>query len=399
MCRDLAGDGWFLTNIQDDEIDLLSVFETLLDGKWKILAFLMAGVVSIAAYWVVAPNPKFVAKTEIKPIRSVDAIDYRAFNELDILGIERKDLLIEREDLLIEREDLLEMFIEELTLGSLLDDAFRNHNVLVRDDFQTDEEFEDAIATLVANVKIELVTEKRPRSTRDEGYGINPWVLEFEYNDAENWKRILSEVKAKANEATRQLLSQRFASFATTTRNNVQYEIRNLDVAIENLIADHKRQKSEKIMLLEEQAEIARAMGIDKSSLFNIETREYTLFSPDLPLYLHGYIALEGQIEHLKSRADENFVIDGLMELRQKKRALQQDKALERAEALFAETPVMRGENFSAVIMKVEATEFIANGRRMILSVLFLCLFFWGRCHLRFDHRVTGSPKGENRRE
>ena len=392
MCRDLAGDGWFLTNIQDDEIDLLSVFETLLDGKWKILAFLMAGVVSIAAYWVVAPNPKFVAKTEIKPIRSVDAIGYRAFNELDILGIERKDLLIER-------EDLLEMFIEELTLGSLLDDAFRNHNVLVRDDFQTDEEFEDAIATLVANVKIELVTEKRPRSTRDEGYGINPWVLEFEYNDAENWKRILSEVKAKANEATRQLLSQRFASFATTTRNNVQYEIRNLDVAIENLIADHKRQKSEKIMLLEEQAEIARAMGIDKSSLFNIETGEYTLFSPDLPLYLHGYIALEGQIEHLKSRADENFVIDGLMELRQKKRALQQDKALERAEALFAETPVMRGENFSAVIMKVEATEFIANGRRMILSVLFLCLFFWGRCHLRFDHRVTGSPKGENRRE
>jgi hypothetical protein len=59
----------------------------------------------------------------------------------------------------------------------------------------------------------------------------------------------------------------------------------------------------------------------------------------------------------------------------------------------------MRDENFSAVIMKVEATEFIANGRRMILSVLFLCLFFWGRCHLRFDHRVTGSPKGENRRE
>jgi hypothetical protein len=135
----------------------------------------------------VAPNPKFVAKTEIKPIRSVDAIGYRAFNELDVLGIERKDLL--------------EMFIEELTLGSLLDDAFRDHNVLVRDDFQTDEEFEDAIATLVADVKIELVTEKRPRSTRDEGYGINPWVLEFEYNDAENWKRILSEIKAKANEA------------------------------------------------------------------------------------------------------------------------------------------------------------------------------------------------------
>ena len=118
VCRDLAGDGWFLTNIQDDEIDLLSVFETLLDGKWKILAFLMAGVVSIAAYWVVAPNPKFVAKTEIKLIRSVDAIDYRAFNELDIFGIERKDLL--------------EMFIEELTLGSLFDDAFRNHNVLAK---------------------------------------------------------------------------------------------------------------------------------------------------------------------------------------------------------------------------------------------------------------------------
>ena len=351
-----------MTNIQDDEIDLLSVFETLLDGKLKILAFLVAGVVSSAAYWVVAPAPKFVAKTEITPIRSVDAIDYYAFNELDILSVERGDLL--------------DLFIDELTLGSLFDDAFRNHNVLARDDFQTDEEFEDTIAALVATIQIESVPEKRSSSTRDGEYSNVSWVLEFEHNDAEQWKRILNEVRATANEATQQLLSQRFANFATATRNNIQYEIRNLDIAIENLLSDHERQKAERILLLTEQAEIARAVGIDKSSLFNIETGDYTLFSSDLPLYVHGYIALEEQIEHLKSRTDENLIIDGLMELKQKKRALQQDKTLEKAEVMFAETPVGRNEDFSAAIMKVEATEFIENERRMIFSVLFLCLVF-----------------------
>ena len=347
-----------MTYIQDDEIDLLSVFETLLDGKLKILAFLVAGVVSSAAYWVVAPAPKFVAKTEITPIRSVDAIDYYAFNELDIL--------------IIERGDLLDLFIDELTLGSLFDDAFRNHNVLARDDFQTDEEFEDTIAALVATIQIE----KRSSSTRDGEYSNVSSVLKFEHNDAEQWKRILNEVRAKANEATQQLLSQRFANFATATRNNIQYEIRNLDIAIENLLSDHERQKAERILRLTEQAEIARAVGIDKSSLFNIETGDYTLFSSDLPLYVHGYIALEEQIEHLQSRTDENLIIDGLMELKQEKRALQQDKTLERAEVLFAETPVVRNEDFLAAIMKVEATEFIENERRMIFSVLFLCLVF-----------------------
>lgn len=172
------------------------------------------------------------------------------------------------------------------------------------------------------------------------------------------------------------MLGQRFANFATANRNNIQYEIRNLDITIENLLSDHERQKAERILLLTEQAEIARAVGIDKSSLFNIETGDYTLFSSDLPLYVHGYIALEEQIEHLKSRTDENLIIDGLMELKQKKRALQQDKTLEKAEVMFAETPVGRNEDFSAAIMKVEATEFIENERRMVFSVLFLCLVF-----------------------
>ena len=166
--------------------------------------------------------------------------------------------------LIIERGDLLDLFIDELTLGSLFDDAFRNHNVLARDDFQTDEEFEDTIAALVATIQIE----KRSSSTRDGEYNNVSWVLKFEHNDAEQWKRILNEVRAKANEATQQLLGQRFANFATANRNNIQYEIRNLDITIENLLSDHERQKAERILLLTEQAEIARAVGIDKSSLF-----------------------------------------------------------------------------------------------------------------------------------
>ena len=64
------------------------------------------------------------------------------------------------------------------------------------------------------------------------------------------------------------------------------------------------------------------------------------------------------------------------MELKQEKRALQQDKTLEKAEVMFAETPVGRNEDFSAAIMKVEATKFIENERRMVFSVLFLCLVF-----------------------
>jgi hypothetical protein len=63
-----------------------------------------------------------------------------------------------------------------------------------------------------------------------------------------------------------------------------------------------------------------------------------------------------------------------LLQLEQKKRQLEQDKTLERAEALFADTPVMRGDDFSAVVMTVAATEFESKSKRMLMLAMAVVL-------------------------
>ena len=52
----------------DDEIDLLSLFQTIWEGKWKIASIMVISLLSVFGFNIV--NTTFIAQTEIKPITS-----------------------------------------------------------------------------------------------------------------------------------------------------------------------------------------------------------------------------------------------------------------------------------------------------------------------------------------
>ena len=67
-------------------------------------------------------------------------------------------------------------------------------------------------------------------------------------------------------------------------------------------------------------------------------------------------------------RAEKNKVfLEILLELEKKQRALEQDKILERAESLFASTPIVSQNDFLAVSARIEATEFKRSRSKLIL--------------------------------
>ena len=60
-----------------------------------------------------------------------------------------------------------------------------------------------------------------------------------------------------------------------------------------------------------------------------------------------------------------------LFKLEQEKRTLKQNVILlERAELLFNNTPIMKGDDFLAVSIKVGATEFKEENKRMLILAL-----------------------------
>ena len=68
------------TPTYNDEIDLLSLMETVWKGKWKIASIVAASLLSIFVFNIFKPNKNFITTTEIKPITSSKFDKYRMFN-------------------------------------------------------------------------------------------------------------------------------------------------------------------------------------------------------------------------------------------------------------------------------------------------------------------------------
>ena len=75
----------------DDEIDLVELFKTIWDGKWQIVGAVVIAAIAAAGLLRNLPN-EFTATTEIKPITSVEADQYRESNSLGFFEVDADSL-------------------------------------------------------------------------------------------------------------------------------------------------------------------------------------------------------------------------------------------------------------------------------------------------------------------
>ena len=110
--------------ILDDEIDLLAVIQTIWDGKWKIVSIIAVSLLSVFGFNIVITNTTFIASTEIKPITSFEFDKYSLFNVTGVFEVKR--------------ETLLNLYIEQIEEGSLLETAVEKFNLINKDNFDND---------------------------------------------------------------------------------------------------------------------------------------------------------------------------------------------------------------------------------------------------------------------
>ena len=106
----------------DDEIDLLSLIQTIWDGKWKIVFIVVVSLLSVLGFNILKPDTTFTATTVIKPITSVVFDKYILFNsslsKIKIKDKEEKVFNIFE----ITQKSLLELYIEVIEESSLLNE-------------------------------------------------------------------------------------------------------------------------------------------------------------------------------------------------------------------------------------------------------------------------------------
>jgi len=178
------------------------------------------------------------------------------------------------------------------------------------------------------------------------------------------------------------------------------FGLEDINTQISNALTDYERKTSDRLAFLHEQAEIARKLGVAKNTIeaqtFSAKNGMVANINTDTPFYLRGYEAIEKEIELIALRKDIRAFIGGffdleqnkraleqdktlqraeknkvfleiLLELEKKQRALEQDKILERAESLFASTPIVSQNDFLAVSARIEVTEFKSQSNKRIL--------------------------------
>ena len=398
----------------DDEIDLLSLIQTIWDGKWKIVSILAVFLLSVFGFNIVKPNTTFTASTEIKPITSFEFDKYRLFNAIGVFEVKR--------------EILLNLYIEQIEEGSLLETAVDKFNLINKDGFDSESDYKDAIEKFVSQIEV-----LRPIKEKNETRLYH--VLKAGYNDRDKWKDLLTFVNNEANRKVKASIINRFSTVLSVKKQKKNFALKDIDIAIENAkkdfdkkmeqfeleqqfkledvttqianaTKDYDRITKDRLAFLSEQAAIARKLGVKKntieSQMFDTQNTVVTNVKTDTPFYLRGYEAIEEEINLIKGRKDKISFVKDLFKLEQQKRTLVQDRTLQRAEKnkvflesllalevkkrdieqdetieravdLFNKTPITRTE-FKASLVKVATTDFEQNNKSHLYYALAIIL-------------------------
>ena len=344
----------------DDEIDLISLMISVWDGKWKIVSIIAVSLLSVFGFNIVKPNTTFIASTEIKPITSFEFDKYSLFNSsLEIIKKEnvdnKKDLTSNIFD--ITPKILLNLYVEEIEEGSLLETGIDKFNLINKKDFDSEIEYKDAIEKFVSEIEI-----LEPIKEKDEIRLHH--VLKAEYDDKDKWKDLLIFVNEEANRKVKAITINRFSTIVSIQNQKKDFALRDLDTMIDNIKKDYERNTKDRLAFLGEQAGIARKLDIEKNTIasqrFSAQNTFVTNVKTDAPFYLRGYLAIEEEIKQIKNRKDKNAFTKDLFKLEQQKRTLEQDETIQRSIDLFNKTPLNQTD-FKATIVKVATTDFEEN--------------------------------------
>lgn len=277
----------------DDEIDLFEIFETVWDGRWRVIGIVILAVLISIAVNVLKPE-LYNGSTALSKAPSSSFIKYSSVNEtLQQSGFSYA----------ISSQSVFDMFVTEFA------DYDEVVKILEKSDYIKQRlqaiEIEDRNDFLVYMAKnFEIL----PPSENG-----NHWSLDYEWRDSNESKKIFTQSIEDVLANVRQTILSDIDELARTVsiRNKNKKQRLNADlVALEDAI---NLDLAKRLLYLNEQTAIAKELGVEKNSLngnglFQSQNTGVSLSvtSSDIPFYLRGFKAIDKEIDLLFSRSKED---------------------------------------------------------------------------------------------
>ena len=118
------------------------------------------------------------------------------------------------------------------------------------------------------------------------------------------------------------------------------------------------------------------ALGVANPSIgsqnFTSSAGVLTNVETDSPFYLRGHKAISKEIELIEGRQNAIEHSERLLRIETTILNLRSNETIERARALFNETPLAKGSGFKAAQISIEATQFNSNSRKSLFLAIAL---------------------------
>ena len=337
-----------------DEIYLTELVWFVWDSKITIIT--SALMCFAAAFGYSANTPKtYTSNTLLIPPSSFEANKYKSLNS--ITGME------------ISAGKLMSSYRQNWLRPGVIEDSLVSSGLIDRSDFLSQKDFEEEVAKMAASVKL-------TKAASDDDLRSNPdlaghWKITYETSQPDAWLQALRFIDQKATLAAKENYIQVFETWYKIETNKRDFAILDAEKELEIGLTIHSNSERNQLAFLNEQYEIAMALGIANPSIgsqnFTSSAGILTNVETDSPYYLRGHKAISKEIELIEGRQNDIEHSNKLLEIETRLLTLRSDETVERARILFNDTPLAKGGEFKAAQISIEATKFKSNSRQKLI--------------------------------
>ena len=342
------------------EINLIELVWFVWDSKITIITSALMCFAAAFGYMLNTPKT-YTSNTLLIPPSSFEVNSYRSLSA--ITGIE------------INAEELMSSYRQNLLRPGVIEDGLVSSGLIDQSDFQSEKDFQEEVALMAASVTLTKV------ATSDKDLAANPdlathWRISFETSQRDAWLEALRIIDKQATLKTKEYYTQVFETWSNIEATKRDFAVQDAEKELEIGLTIQRNAKRNRLAFLNEQNEIAMALGVANPSigsqnftssagvLMNVET--------DNPFYLRGHKAISKEIELIKGRQNDIEHSDQLLEIETRLLKLRSDETVDRAQALFNETPLAEAGEFTAAQISIEATKFKSNSKNSLLFAVSL---------------------------
>ena len=395
-------------NIPGDssEIDLLGIILTIWENRLKVFlisALLVIFLFILETTELLSGNKSYIATTEIRPISTSNELEYSSYNiyslskdfsirvnnkvetkddttkEQALLLNEIKKKMNEENELLgfssIDKDLLLKLFIDKLKENKNFEEGIKKFNIISKENYKNSQKYEDDVKKLASTIKF-LPPNDDIKKGKIEMY----WRIQFEVENPHLWQKILKSINDPVNELIRLHINNRHNTFIKNKKNLRKFQIEDIELIMKNSMINYENITDEKLAYLEEQAKIARKLGLASNNYLeptsvNTGSTLVTTLIAKTPDYLKGYEMIEEEILLIKTRVNKKAFIKNFSLLEDIKRTISTNKDIERLEDLFQSTPAYDPNKFYAAKIMYQSTIYDGEERnRTKMIILFIII-------------------------